>query len=130
MLDFAPVKPKFVGRRVFKNVDLALLAKYIDWGPFFQAWELSGPFPAILDDPIVGNLQHGIAMPNRDELEVTFAGWAVFGPDDGRWTLVADYGSGDGARRAISFRWSRETCRCRSARSARTPRSASSSREA
>ena len=46
--------PKFIGRRVFRNVDLAELSRYIDWGPFFQAWELSGPFPAILDDPVVG----------------------------------------------------------------------------
>ena len=29
-------------------------ARYIDWGPFFQAWELAGPYPAILDDPVVG----------------------------------------------------------------------------
>jgi 5-methyltetrahydrofolate--homocysteine methyltransferase len=40
-----PVKPKFIGRRVFKNVDLAELANYIDWGPFFQTWDLAGPFP-------------------------------------------------------------------------------------
>ena len=53
-LAFAPVRPKFIGRREFKNVDLALLAKYIDWGPFFQTWDLAGPFPAILTDPVVG----------------------------------------------------------------------------
>jgi 5-methyltetrahydrofolate--homocysteine methyltransferase len=50
----APVKPKFVGRRVFKNYDLATLAQYIDWGPFFQTWDLAGSFPAILKDPVVG----------------------------------------------------------------------------
>ncbi|HEY0063841.1 MAG TPA: methionine synthase, partial [Telluria sp.] len=54
-LDFAPAKPKFIGRREFKNVDLAQLAKYIDWGPFFQTWDLAGPFPAILTDPVVGD---------------------------------------------------------------------------
>ncbi|MBX9869747.1 MAG: methionine synthase [Burkholderiaceae bacterium] len=57
-LDFSgsntPVKPKFIGRRVFKNVDLSQLAQYIDWGPFFQTWDLAGPFPAILQDPVVG----------------------------------------------------------------------------
>ena len=52
--DKAPVRPKFIGRRVFKNVDLATLANYIDWGPFFQTWDLAGPFPAILTDEIVG----------------------------------------------------------------------------
>ena len=53
-LEFAPARPKFIGRREFKNVDLALLAKYIDWGPFFQTWDLAGPFPAILTDAVVG----------------------------------------------------------------------------
>jgi 5-methyltetrahydrofolate--homocysteine methyltransferase len=53
-LDYAPAKPKFIGRRVFKNVDLGTLARYIDWGPFFQTWDLAGPFPAILTDPVVG----------------------------------------------------------------------------
>ncbi|HZW13690.1 MAG TPA: methionine synthase [Noviherbaspirillum sp.] len=53
-LEFAPVKPKFIGRRVFKNYDLATLAQYIDWGPFFQTWDLAGAFPAILKDPVVG----------------------------------------------------------------------------
>ncbi len=51
---FAPVKPKFIGRRVFKNVDLATIAQYIDWGPFFQTWDLAGPYPAILKDEVVG----------------------------------------------------------------------------
>ena len=51
---YAPVKPKFFGRRVFKNFDLAELAKYIDWAPFFQTWDLAGKFPDILKDDIVG----------------------------------------------------------------------------
>lgn len=50
----APVLPRVLGRRVFKNFDLAEIAQYIDWGPFFQTWDLAGPFPAILDDEIVG----------------------------------------------------------------------------
>ncbi|MYM66061.1 methionine synthase [Pseudoduganella sp. FT55W] len=53
-LSFAPVKPKFIGRREFKNVDLGTIARYIDWGPFFQTWDLAGPFPAILNDEVVG----------------------------------------------------------------------------
>ena len=51
---YTPPVPKFVGRRLFKNFDLAELAKYIDWGPFFQTWDLAGPFPAILKDEVVG----------------------------------------------------------------------------
>lgn len=52
--EFAPVKPKFIGRRVFKNIDLSLIAQYIDWGPFFQTWDLAGFYPAILTDEVVG----------------------------------------------------------------------------
>ncbi len=52
--NFQPVKPKFIGRRVFRNFDLNELAKYIDWGPFFQTWDLAGPYPQILNDEIVG----------------------------------------------------------------------------
>ncbi|MES2877767.1 MAG: methionine synthase [Pseudomonadota bacterium] len=51
---YTPTHPKFLGRRVFKNFDLSELAKFIDWGPFFQTWDLAGPFPAILKDPVVG----------------------------------------------------------------------------
>ncbi|WXK37639.1 methionine synthase [Mycetohabitans rhizoxinica] len=51
---YVPPKPKFIGRRTFKNQDLAELARYIDWGPFFQTWDLAGRFPAILDDEVVG----------------------------------------------------------------------------
>lgn len=52
---YQPPAPKFIGRRVFRNYDLAELAKYIDWGPFFQTWDLAGPFPAILKDEVVGS---------------------------------------------------------------------------
>lgn len=51
---YRPPVPKFIGRRVFRNYDLADLAQAIDWGPFFQTWDLAGPFPAILKDEIVG----------------------------------------------------------------------------
>ena len=51
---YTPPVPKFIGRRLFKNFDLTELAKYIDWGPFFQTWDLAGPFPQILKDDVVG----------------------------------------------------------------------------
>ena len=47
---YTPPKPTFLGTRVFETYDLNELAKYIDWTPFFQTWELKGRFPAILDD--------------------------------------------------------------------------------
>jgi len=51
---YKPTKPKFIGKRVFKNFDLAELEPFIDWAPFFQTWDLAGPFPAILEDDVVG----------------------------------------------------------------------------
>ncbi len=52
---FKPTRPKFLGRRVFRNFDLGELAQFIDWGPFFQTWDLAGAFPAILKDAVVGH---------------------------------------------------------------------------
>jgi 5-methyltetrahydrofolate--homocysteine methyltransferase len=49
-----PPQPKQPGLTVFDNYDLAELRQYIDWTPFFQAWELAGRYPAILQDEIVG----------------------------------------------------------------------------
>ncbi len=51
---YTPPRPKFIGKRQFKNYDLSDIARYIDWQPFFQTWDLHGPFPAILTDDIVG----------------------------------------------------------------------------
>jgi len=47
-------KPEFLGARVFSDVPLEELVPFIDWGPFFNAWELFGAFPRILDDEKVG----------------------------------------------------------------------------
>jgi 5-methyltetrahydrofolate--homocysteine methyltransferase len=49
-----PQAPKFIGRRVLRNQDLAEIAACIDWAPFFQTWDLAGPYPAILTDEVVG----------------------------------------------------------------------------
>ncbi|PTX92379.1 methionine synthase [Opitutus sp. ER46] len=47
-------RPEFLGRRVFESVALEEIVPFIDWGPFFSAWELRGRFPDILRDPTVG----------------------------------------------------------------------------
>jgi 5-methyltetrahydrofolate--homocysteine methyltransferase len=47
---YKPTKPSFTGTKVFGTYDLAELARYIDWTPFFQTWELKGRYPAILED--------------------------------------------------------------------------------
>ena len=67
---YQPTVPAFIGARTLRDVDLGEIAGLIDWGPFFQAWELSGPYPAILDDAVVGEaarnlLAEGQAMLAR-----------------------------------------------------------------
>ena len=51
---YQPPKPSFLGTRSFGSYDLAELARYIDWTPFFQAWELKGAYPRILQDDKYG----------------------------------------------------------------------------
>lgn len=54
-LNFNPIKPKFIGRRTFKNLNLNDLVDYIDWTPFFKTWDLAGKYPHILQDEVVGD---------------------------------------------------------------------------
>jgi len=51
---YTPPNPSFLGTRSFKTYDLGELARYIDWTPFFQAWELKGQYPRILEDDKYG----------------------------------------------------------------------------
>jgi 5-methyltetrahydrofolate--homocysteine methyltransferase len=51
---FTPVKPTFTGIKGFKDYDLSEIAEYIDWQPFFIAWEMHGKFPQILEDKVIG----------------------------------------------------------------------------
>jgi len=51
---YQPTVPRALGRRVFKNFDLTELVPFMDWGPFFQTWDLAGSYPAILSDEVVG----------------------------------------------------------------------------
>lgn len=54
--DFQAKAPEFLGARVIDDFDLAEIARYIDWTPFFQTWELKGVYPRILDDPKQGEV--------------------------------------------------------------------------
>ncbi len=47
----SPVKPAFLGNKVFDNYSLAEIAEYIDWTPFFHSWEMKGSYPKIFNDP-------------------------------------------------------------------------------
>lgn len=52
--NFKATKPQFLGTRVYDDYDLNDIAKYIDWTPFFQTWQLHGKFPKIFEDKVVG----------------------------------------------------------------------------
>jgi len=73
---YAPPVPTFLGRRALTHVDLASIAECMDWAPFFQAWELSGSYPAILDDPLVGASARAVQAEGRAMLKRLV---------DGRW---------------------------------------------
>ncbi|MGH8637970.1 MAG: vitamin B12 dependent-methionine synthase activation domain-containing protein, partial [Burkholderiales bacterium] len=66
---YAPPQPAFIGRREFTDYDLRDLIRYIDWGPFFQTWELSGPYPKILEDPVVGEQARAVLADAQAMLE-------------------------------------------------------------
>lgn len=51
---YQPTQPKFLGLRVFDDYDLGQLCRYIDWTPFFKSWDLSGVYPHLLEDEVVG----------------------------------------------------------------------------
>jgi 5-methyltetrahydrofolate--homocysteine methyltransferase len=57
------------GLHVFDDWDLADLRQYIDWTPFFRAWELAGTYPAILDDRIVGESARGLHVDAQEMLD-------------------------------------------------------------
>ncbi|MCC7216530.1 MAG: methionine synthase [Burkholderiales bacterium] len=107
---YEPPAPRAPGRREFRNADLTEIARYVDWGPFFQAWELSGPFPAILDDPVVGeaarNLHaEGQAMLKRivDGRWLTANGVVTLLPANAVGDDIEVYG--DAARDAVALTW-------------------------
>jgi 5-methyltetrahydrofolate--homocysteine methyltransferase len=66
---FKPVKPTFLGTKKFVSYDLAELARYIDWTPFFQTWELTGRYPRILDDNVVGTEARKLFADAKDMLQ-------------------------------------------------------------
>jgi 5-methyltetrahydrofolate--homocysteine methyltransferase len=65
---YRPPAPRKPGITVLKRYPLAELVGYIDWTPFFQAWELSGPYPKILEDPVVGEAARKLFDEAQDTL--------------------------------------------------------------
>jgi 5-methyltetrahydrofolate--homocysteine methyltransferase len=61
--------PTFLGTRTFPSWDLADIARRIDWTPFFHTWELAGHYPAILQDPLVGEAARSLFADGQALLE-------------------------------------------------------------
>jgi 5-methyltetrahydrofolate--homocysteine methyltransferase len=87
MLDSAialPKAPTFIGTKILQLQDLSVLRNYIDWKPFFIAWELHGNFPEILSDSVVGDAatklhNDALEMLGKIESENWLSGRGVIG---------------------------------------------------
>jgi 5-methyltetrahydrofolate--homocysteine methyltransferase len=94
VLDFAkapPTKPAFIGIKTFRDYDLAELVDYIDWTPFFQTWELTGRYPAILDDPKVGEVARSLYDDARKMLDlIVKENWFTAQATIGFWPANSD----------------------------------------
>jgi 5-methyltetrahydrofolate--homocysteine methyltransferase len=77
---YRPPVPRMSGVRVFEDVPLEELVRYIDWMPFFNAWEFAGKFPDVLTDPVVGEAASNLYADARRMLKELIAG---------RWTRAS-----------------------------------------
>ena len=90
---YQPPKPAFLGTRTFDAYPLAELVGRIDWTPFFQSWELTGRYPAILEDATVGEAARNLFADAQDMLGKMVAGnWLTAKAVVGFWPANA---SGD-----------------------------------
>jgi len=76
---YRPTAPKRLGVQVLQDIDLATLVDYIDWGPFFQTWDLAGSYPKILDDAVVGSTARSVFADAQAMLQQII---------DGKWLRV------------------------------------------
>ncbi|MFN7206240.1 MAG: methionine synthase, partial [Burkholderiales bacterium] len=107
---YTPPRPKFIGKRQFKNYDLNDIARYIDWQPFFQTWDLHGPFPAILTDDIVGESARRVYADGQAMLKKVIENrWlsanavVAFLPANSVNETIEVYS--DESRTQVAFRW-------------------------
>jgi 5-methyltetrahydrofolate--homocysteine methyltransferase len=115
---YAPPPPRHPGRHEFRDYDLAELARYIDWSPFFQTWDLAGSYPKILDDPVVGEAARNVfhdaqAMLRRiiREKWLTASGVIVLAPANSVGDDIELYADESRARVAMTFHCLRQQTR-------------------
>ncbi|MBD0365364.1 MAG: methionine synthase [Flavisolibacter sp.] len=88
---YTPTKPNVQGVKAFKDFDLATIARYIDWGPFFIGWEMPGHFPDVLHDKIFGTEATRLYNDAQNLVEKIVAGkWFSANGVIGFWPAVSD----------------------------------------
>jgi len=88
---YAPPLPQLLGTRSFVDVPAAELVDYIDWTPFFATWELTGKYPAILNDPKLGEAARGLYADAQAMLQrITTEGWFTTRAVIGLWPANSD----------------------------------------
>jgi 5-methyltetrahydrofolate--homocysteine methyltransferase len=88
---YAPPAPQLLGTRTFVDIPVAELIDYIDWTPFFATWELTGKYPAILNDAKVGEAARGLYADAQDMLQRMIAeGWFTTRAVIGFWPANGD----------------------------------------
>ena len=88
---YVPPRPTFLGTRRLLDYPVADLVPYIDWTPFFAAWEIKGTYPLLLDDPKVGEAARGLYDDARAMLrQMVGEGWLRANAVVGFWPAAAD----------------------------------------
>jgi 5-methyltetrahydrofolate--homocysteine methyltransferase len=89
--NYRPTRPRALGATVLADVPLAELVPYIDWSPFFSTWELTGKYPAILDDDRYGLAARTLFDDAKAMLDRIIAGrWFAARGVAGFWPANAD----------------------------------------
>ena len=108
---YQPPVPRNPGIQVLRDYPLEKLVPYIDWTPFFQAWELSGPYPKLLDDPVVGEAARKLHAEAREMLAaIVREDWVSANGVFGLFPAARVNGDdidiyADSARRSIAMTW-------------------------
>jgi 5-methyltetrahydrofolate--homocysteine methyltransferase len=110
-----PERPSFLGTRILADASLAELIPYIDWSPFFHAWELRGVYPGILDDPRQGAAARELWEAGRELLDrivrerlLTARGVYGFFPAGGEGDDIVIYADESRSRERARFHYLRQ----------------------
>jgi len=112
---YQPTRPTFLGTKTFDDYDLAELADYIDWTPFFRTWELAGSYPKILEDEVVGEAARNLFADAQKMLaQIIDEKWLTARAVVGFWPANADgddvvlYADDDRTERASTVHFLRQ----------------------